>query len=372
VTDAMLGRRRERLDTTLAEADAAKQVMLKVERQLAGDLEDLAAELHSSRVELGLTPQAVQRVVAAGLVLGRQQPLTPTTISGVDAPTFTVPPLVDAWARAVADLPHPTTGKPRPITFDGDSLRDPEGRNRRRIVHLHLGHPLVQQCLRLLRAEVWSGGREAKVCRVTAGLFSDAALPEPAVLAHGRLVVTGGAGTRLHEQIITAGGWLREGRFASFGTVREIDRAVVAARESSAPPPPELAERLVALLPAISDRLVRAMERRRDDRQAGIRRMLADNASHEEQTAKHALTELAVSIRAALADSPYEQMSLFDLSGEERTQLDRDVEALRRRLERIPDDIEETKEAVRRRYADPTPRFFPVAVEFLVPRRLAR
>ncbi len=134
----MLGRRRERLDTTLAEADAAKQVMLKVERQLAGDLEDLAAELHSSRVELGLTPQAVQRVVAAGLVLGRQQPLTPTTISGVDAPTFTVPPLVDAWARAVADLPHPTTGKPRPITFDGDSLRDPEGRNRRRIVHLHL------------------------------------------------------------------------------------------------------------------------------------------------------------------------------------------------------------------------------------------
>jgi hypothetical protein len=118
--------------------------------------------------------------------------------------------------------------------------------------------------------------------------------------------------------------------------------------------------------------LVRALERRRDDRQAGIRRMLADNADHEAQAAEQALTELAASIKAALHDNPYEQMSLFDWSGEERTQLDRDVEALRRRLERIPADIEEAREGVRRRYVDPTPRFFPVAVEFLVPRRLAR
>jgi len=373
VTEAMLGRRTERLDTSAAEAGAAQRAVLKIQRQLATELDALVAKLHESRTGLGLTPQAVQRVVEVGLRLGRQQPLAPTRLDGFTGELFTVPPLGDEWGRAVAGLAHPRTGKPRPATFDADAARPLDRRRGRQdVVHLHLGHPLVQQCLRLLRAEVWSGGRQAKLSRVTARVVPDSALAEPAVLAHGRLVVTGAAGWRLHEQVITAGGWLREGRFASFGTVRETDVAVAAARGSTRAVPAEMAERLAAFLPKVSEGLVRALERRRDDRQAGVRRMLRDNAAREADAAGQTLTELAAAIRSALDADPHEQLSLFELSQEERQQLDRDVDALQRRLERIPADIEAARVAVTRRYADPVARFFPVAVEFLIPARAAR
>ncbi|WP_433687055.1 DISARM system SNF2-like helicase DrmD [Micromonospora carbonacea] len=373
VTEAMLGRRRAALDTSVAERDAAKRAVLAVERQLAAELGKLVGRLHESRAGLRLQPDAVRRVVDVGLRLGRQQPLRPTTAPGFKGEFFTVPPLADDWARAVAGIVHPRTGRARPVTFDDAAARPvDERRSRQDVVHLHLGHPLVQQCLRLLRAEVWSGGREAKLSRVTARIVSDDALAEPAVLAHGRLVVTGGAGTRLHEQIITAGGWLREGRFASFGSVRETEAAVAAARESSIPCGPEFAERVATLLPKIRKSLIRALERRRDERQGGIGRMLTANAEQEANAAEETLRELDAAIRKALFDNPHEQLALFDLTSDERMQLHRDREALRDRLDRIPDDIAQAREAVRRRYADPTPRFFPAAVEFLIPRRAAR
>ncbi len=239
------------------------------------------------------------------------------------------------------------------------------------MVHLHLGHPLVQQCLRLLRAEVWAGGKEAKLARVSARIVEDAALAEPAVLAHGRLVVTGAIGSRLHEEVITAGGYLRGGRIASFTTQREVRAAVAAARASEEQAGPDLTAPLANLLPTIEPNLLRTLERRRDDRQGSLARLLAETATQEAAVAEQVLVELRKGIEKALGDTgSYEQLSLFD--SEERRQLERDVDALKHRLARIPDDIAASQEAVRRRYADPTPRFFPVAVEFLIPRRAAR
>src|SRR5207244_6695371 len=78
-----------------------------------------------------------------------------------------------------------------------------------------LNHRLVQMCLRLLRAEIWSLGTQAKhLSRVSACVVDDSALTHPVVIAHGRIVVLGGDNHRLHEEIITAGGALIEGRFS--------------------------------------------------------------------------------------------------------------------------------------------------------------
>ena len=52
-------------------------------------------------------------------------------------------------------------------------------------------------------------------------------------------------------------------------------------------------------------------------------------------------------------------------------QLDRNVDALRRRVQEIPGEIEKETAAVKARFADPQPRMFPVAVTFLVPEKLA-
>jgi len=64
---------------------------------------------------------------------------------------------------------------------------------------------LVQMCLRLLRAEIWSLGTQTKrLSRVSACVVDDSALSHPVVIAHGRIVVLGGDNHRLHEEIITA------------------------------------------------------------------------------------------------------------------------------------------------------------------------
>ncbi len=56
----------------------------------------------------------------------------------------------------------------------------------------------------------------------------------PAVLIHGRLLVIGGDNQRIHEEIIIAGGQIREGRFSRLG-VRELEAAAAAATNDSAP-----------------------------------------------------------------------------------------------------------------------------------------
>jgi hypothetical protein len=45
---------------------------------------------------------------------------------------------------------------------------------------------------------------------------------------------------------------------------------------------------------------------------------------------------------------------------------------LARRLTEIPQEIDKEMEGIRKRFAEPQPRMFPVAATFLVPARLAR
>jgi hypothetical protein len=66
-----------------------------------------------------------------------------------------------------------------------------------------------------------------------------------------------------------------------------------------------------------------------------------------------------------------EQPSLFEIDEGERRQLRTDHEALRARLEAITQRREDEIAALRRRYADPTTRWFPVAVTLLVPATIA-
>ena len=51
-------------------------------------------------------------------------------------------------------------------------------------------------------------------------------LDTPAVIAFGRLVVLGGDAQRIHEEIVSAGGTVTEGRFRRFETRGQLDRIV--------------------------------------------------------------------------------------------------------------------------------------------------
>jgi hypothetical protein len=97
--------------------------------------------------------------------------------------------------------------------------------------------------------------------------------------------------------------------------------------------------------------LAHTLERRRKSEESDLDQVLAD---------------LDKMIRKELAEAE-QPKQLVLLPTDELEQSNRDREALRSRLERIPEEREREIAAIRRRYADIAERTFPVAVEFLIP-----
>ena len=80
------------------------------------------------------------------------------------------------------------------------------------------------------------------------------------------------------------------------------------------------------------------------------------------------LDELARALKLEIeASSRMVQTELGFWPENERMQLRRDVDALRARLARIPDEREQEIASIERRYSDLAHRTFPVAVTFILP-----
>ncbi len=372
VEEAMLGRR-TRLDTTRAEQEAEPvRRMLKFERKLREQLEKLAAQLHETQHELNLTPEHIENVVRVGLELAEQPALIPAEVSGIwpdptgvrkSCPVFRMPALSNSWAQCTDGLAHPHTKKIRPIVFDAALAA-----GRDDVVLAHLNHRLVQMCLRLLRAEIWSLGGQAKhLSRVSACVVDDGALAHPVVIVHGRIVVLGGDNHRLHEEVIAAGGALIEGRFQRLN-VGETKAALAAATE--VPAPPAIESRFQALWPKHHDALMNALDARKVERTKNLEKHLEELAEKEVNKLTTVMTELQRAIQAELERKDGPQL-LLDLGGDEpgKQQRERDLAALRRRFKEIPEEILRESDHIRSRFANPTARLFPVAVTWLIPRR---
>jgi hypothetical protein len=223
--------------------------------------------------------------------------------------------------------------------------------------------------LGLLRAEVWSREGSKRLNRITARVVPDSVLLHPAMIAHARLVVIGGDSHRLHEEVIAAGGLLREGRFVRFGTLREMNEALASATERE--PSMLVKQHLMDLWPKNEEALRKAIEARMKERLEGLNKALSERADKEAADIETILTELLTAIQGQLNDQKDAQEYLPGLAPLEREQFDRNVDALRARVRAIPGEIEHEVAQIRRRFADPQARIFPVAVTFLVPQRSA-
>lgn len=377
VTEAMLGQR-TRLQTGDAEA-AGRQVrrLLRFEQDLRARIEQLLEQLQETERTLVLSPANVQRVVEIGLQLANQPPLQPATVPGLwpdpsgrrtRCPVFHLPPLQGSWALCTEGLSHPHTGERRPIVFDRALAR-----RRDDVVLAHLNHRLVQMCLRLLRAQVWhdspapgAPSQPLGLHRVTARVAPDHRCPELAVIAHARLVVIGGDSQRLHEELIFAGGQVRQGVFRRFDSLRQAEDALVAGSDEQ--PALDTLAALIDLWPKVESNVARALAVRQEERTVSLTRSLEQRQEKEIGDMQAILRELAQTIRRELSNEPA-QLSLFSL--EENQQYVRNVNALSARLAQIPGEIDAEETVIRRRYANPQARLFPVAVTWIVPARLA-
>jgi superfamily II DNA or RNA helicase len=370
VEEAMLGRRK-RLDTQLLEDEAkALRKMFKFERDMRKQVEQHYQQLRETQQNLHLSPESVLSAVKVALEIASQPPLIPARLASGASPqsngdlagkAFHLPLFRGSWMVCREGLEHPHTRAIRPIIFDQELAK-----GRDDVVLAHLNHRLVQMALRLLRAEVWSPQGRKGLHRVTARTVPNSALENPAVIAHARLVLVGGEGLRLHEELISAGGEIENKRLRRFN-VGQVQSASDAATHR--PVSARTQEQLSSVWDNLEPALVQALEARMKDRLEGMRRQLKEREEKEISDMRAVLGELEAMIRRELGQPEYQQMDLFTSS--ERDQYNRNLQALRLRLAQIPQELEKEIAATRRRYADPQPRLFPVAVTFLVPERFS-
>jgi superfamily II DNA or RNA helicase len=357
VAEAMLGRRRT-LDTRQAEREGeAVRRQLRFEHDLQRELKRLEEAYDEIRAEQRLTPDHIRSVVETALALARQPALVPAG-EGI----WRLPQLTGAWVRAADGLAHPYTGEIRPLTFDPAYT---DGRDD--VVLGHLGHRLVQMSLALLRAEVWQPTDARNLERVTARVVEDPRLRDPVAVTYARLVVTGADGHRLHEEVMQAGGIVREGKLERLG-VNALQDALDYAQDGAVSD--ATGQRLLGLYPQLTTSLAQAVDARARERTESLVRIVGERRDQEVAKITAVLDELRSQILAELDEPAGEQLALFD--ADEREQLERNRDFLRARAEEIPAEIERETDALRQRFANPEPRVFPVAVEFLVPRGVDR
>jgi len=369
VEEAMLGKRRK-LDTAQAERDNEPvRRMLKFERDLRAQIARHMEQLQETRQTMDFSPENTEIVVETALELAGQRPLIHTQLKPLpeyhtqhnDVTGYNLPALTGSWAACAEGLAHPHTGQIRPIVFDHNAVA-----GRDDVVLAHLNHRLVQMSLRLLRAEVWSPISRKGLHRLTAAVVPDTALTDPAVIAFARLVVNGGDQNRLHEEIIAAGGFLKEGRLIrmNVGQVTNAINAVIEHEASAV-----IQKRLLELYPRIIPAISAALEARTKDRMDGIQKLMMERSAFEASSINSILNELANSIRQELDEPEVMQLELF--TSEEKEQLTRNMDSLRRRLAAIPNEIDQEKKVIAKRFAEPQMRMFPVAVMFLNPEKFA-
>ncbi|MBG0560775.1 DEAD/DEAH box helicase [Actinoplanes sp. NEAU-A11] len=338
-----------------------------ITRALAGGM-DLNSQLtqleqgyDDSKAQLHLEPDNLRRVVDTALRISHQPPLTVSGDHPADDGVYVVPALGPAWQSTLKGLD--TRSKPgvwRPITFN-----DQAAAGNKDVVYVHLGHPLVKKAQRLLRRSLWSV--DAPLHRVTAVVVDD--LEESFVAAVTRMVLVGRGGLRLHEEIFLAGVRLRGRRaIAEERAERLLDQAldsgslILAAtdvrdglvQEWNEPDSP------------LRARLFESMSRRAETRQQRV----SDQLTKREQADVTRAREIFAAFRRNLNESldvlaaKEAQEAATLLPDDQQRQRQRDMEAMRRRLDELGD--EETREvaAITERYRDIKPHTTAAAVVF--------
>lgn len=365
-----------------ARAVAQENAAAVIQNALAGgitlnrQLTELSRTYTDRKVAMHLTPFNARRVVDAALALSAQPQLTIRDDHRTDAQVFDVPALGPQWQTAVAGLDtRLTPGVLRPITFDDQAAADHKD-----LVHVHLGHALLQKSARILRTSLF--GSDARANRVTALVVPD--LPESSVAAVSRLVLVGRGGLRLHEEVFVTGIRFR-GREMAVGKVADLlDRALDAHDPLQELPGLALASEGVrdhvsadwnAPDSDLRRRLEQAVARRARARQEAVTESLERRRDDDTARAHEIFDAFRVNLRGSLSRLRHEEDSLLDmlpLADDQRRQRQRDMRAMEDRLDAL--DAEEAREisGIRDRYAAVTPYVSTAALVFAVTNADAR
>ncbi len=337
-----------------------------ITRALAGGMElnrrltELSATYGERKAEMHLTPGNARRVVDAALSLTAQPPLKEIGDDRTDAQVFRVPALGTAWQPALRGLDtRLRPGEPRPITFDDEAAK-----GRDDLVHVHLGHALMQRSARILRSALF--GVEAPVNRVTAVVVDG--LPQSCVAAVSRLVLVGRGGLRLHEEVFLTGVRIHGQAMAEEKVANLLDDALDAENLTlaGADVRAALAERWHAEDSRLRTRLRSAMQRKAETRQDRVTSTLTDRKDSDIERAREIFGAFRTNLRESadrLAREITEQEGML-FTDEQQTQRRRDLRSMEDRLAGLDEEEGREIDALGERYTDIKPYVSAAAVVF--------
>jgi superfamily II DNA or RNA helicase len=366
----MLGRPVMTDPTTLQPSPSV--AALRAEDDLRGSIARIRAQLDESVARLHVAPANVRRVVDIALNLAGQPPLTDLDPAANGAGLIAPPVLRGGWERTLDGLADPLDGHPRPLTFDPAVAA-----GRDDVVLAHLEHPLVARATRLMRSALW-GGRLAlnRVTAVRADL-PDAIDPGSLLIAaFARLVVVGGDGTRLHEEVILAGRELPptgRSRRVELDARRygELRTAIEAALDPDAcdPAPTSAVRQLTDAWAELAPRLSEDITRRADQQVEVLERTFDRRRAAEADRTNAIFDQLRATLRGAIEGPGAVQLSFDDLDLVERRQVERDRRAWQDRLDGLDEARRAELAALETRFAGIRSLVFPFAVVSLTPAR---
>lgn len=330
------------------------------EQELNRSLTQLSRTYADRKEAMHLTPFSARRVVDTALALSNQPLLDLVGDEDTDAEVFEVGHLGPRWQTALRGLA--TRLKPdvlRPITFDDRAAADRDD-----LVHVHLGHAIMQKSARMLRSSLF--GSSSQVHRVTAVV--DDRIPVSCVASVSRLVLVGRGGLRLHEEVLVTGIRIHGNDMAEEKVNELLDRVLDA-------PDLELASESVREALAaqwgmegsrMRGRLDQAMERRADRKQAGVAERLEARRDSDIARAGQIFaafrTNLQDSLRAIRTEEEEQLAMLF--SDDQQRQRQRDIKAMEERLLTLDDEEKREVAGIRDRYAEIQPFVSAAAVVF--------
>jgi superfamily II DNA or RNA helicase len=355
------GLRENEGDATISRALGGGAGLNRALTELSRTYEDRKAEMH-------LTPANAHRVVDTALAITGQPPLLEAGDDRTDAQVFQVPALGPAWQPAVRGLEtRLEPDKPRRVTFDDQAVRGRDGEpGRKDLVHIHLGHALMQRSARTLRSALFSV--DSPVNRVTAVVVDG--LPQSCVAAVSRLVLVGRGGLRLHEEVFLTGIRIRGQALSEEKAEEVLDQALDARNLTLAD---ERLRRVLADLwngdvagRPLRDRLLTAMTRKAQSLQEKRIDALANRREADVARAGDIFAAFRVNLRESRDRLEREIRSEDELlfSDDQQNQRRRDLSNMIDRLERLDGEERREVNAIKARYADIRPHVTAAAVVF--------
>lgn len=344
-------------------AEATINKMLAGGQELNRKLTHLEESLEKNRDEMHLTPANLQRVVATALEMDHQPPLLNVGSEETDAPVFQVPVLEPRWSRTVDALAtRLNPGLQRNITFDAEGAKYDKD-----LVHVHLGHPMVQRSSRILRSEMWNP--DARISRVTAVVVEG--LQESFVSAASRLVLVGKGGLRLHEEVFFAATRLNRRQAVAQGSVEKLLADALDAGHLVAVPESHriaLAEIWNSEAESVSmkQRVQQVVDETAAKRAEKVRGALESRRAEDRKRVDEIFSRFKNTLEGTLADlkDAEEDMNIPLWDDAEKRQREKDVHRIRVRFDALESEKKKELATVERRYQDVRPQTLAAAVVF--------